>query len=128
MDNRLYFVIGDLLANILVGAFVAGICWLLVDQGWNMWLAMVVMMVLGMVIAAILFLPLGVYLGAMEVMIPTMLTGMLSGMVVGMWLAMSSLPALGAIAIGGVCGLIGIGCIWVFNNQVRGTVTLTGEA
>ncbi|SRR5690606_31734585 len=121
MDHRLYFVIGDLLANILVGLFVGWITWLLVSPGWNMWLAMVVMMVLGMVLAGLLFLPLGVFLGAMEVMIPTMLGGMLSGMVIGMWCAMAPLSGPAATALGGACGLLAIVAVWIANHSLRGS-------
>ena len=46
MDNRLYFVLGDLLANITLGALIGALAVALVGTGWNMWLAMVMMMVL----------------------------------------------------------------------------------
>ena len=120
MDHRLYFVLGDLLANTLVGAIVGWFCWLLVGTGSNMFLTMMLMMAVGMVLALVLWVPFGILFGAMEVMLPLMMTGMVSGMVVGMWIAMSPLGALPAFLIGGVFGFMTITGIWVVNNQLRG--------
>lgn len=120
MDNRLYFVLGDLFANIIVGLLVGGLSWLIVSTGWNMWLAMVLMMAVGMLAALILWIPVGIQFGAIEAMVPAMLSGMLSGMVLGMWCAMVALSGTAASAIGGVCGLVGIVFIWVANNSLRG--------
>jgi len=123
MDNRLFFVLGDLLANLAVGAAAAWLSWLIIDTGWNMWLAMVVAMCLGMFLGLLLFLPLSLALGAMEVMIPVMLGGMVSGMVVGMWCAMAILTPAMAVFVGAVCGLASINLVWVINNHVRGSYT-----
>ncbi len=120
MDSRLYFVLGDLAVNILVGAVVAWLCALMVGVGWNMFLTMVLAMVIGMIVGTLLWFPLGILFGAMEVMLPVMLTGMVSGMVVGMWATMEPLSAMSALAVGGVCGLACIVAIWILNNSVRG--------
>lgn len=120
MDSRLYFVLGDLASNILVGLVVGWLCSLVVGVGWNMLFAMLLAMVIGMVLGTLLWLPLGMMFGAMEVMLPTMFGGMLSGMVVGMWAAMTPLGGAEAAAIGAVCGLVAIVIIWVLNNSVRG--------
>ena len=118
MDKRLFFVLGDLLANIVVGATVAWLTWLIVSTGWNMWLTMFVMMFFGMIIATILFFPFGYFFGAMEVMLPTMLTGMLSGMVVSMRCTMHTTSASYAIFLGAVCGLGSIVAVWILNNHI----------
>lgn len=120
MDSRLYFVLGDLVGNILVAALAGWLCSLLIGPGWNMWVAMVAAMILGMLLGLLLFFPLGILFGAMEVMLPIMFSGMLGGMVVGMWAAMAPLSGAGAAVIGGVCGLIGINFIWILNNSLRG--------
>lgn len=120
MDSRLYFVLGDLASNILVGLVVGWLCALIVGVGWNMYLAMLLAMVIGMVVGTVLWFPLGILFGAMEVMLPTMFGGMLSGMVVGMWAAMMPVSGTQAAVIGSVCGLISIVIIWVVNNAVRG--------
>ena len=97
MDSRLYFVLGDLASNLLVGALAGWLSALVIGVGWNMWLAMFLAMALGMLVGLVLFFPLGMAFGAMEVMLPTMFSGMLSGMVVGMWTAMH--PVSGVTAL-----------------------------
>ena len=44
MDNRLFFVIGDLVANVVCGTLAGLVAWAIVGTGWNMWLAMFAMM------------------------------------------------------------------------------------
>ena len=84
MDNRLYFVLGDLCVNMLGGSLIGWLIWLMTPGGWNMWLVMLIAMALGMLFAVVLFIPASMFLGAMEVMVPLMLTGMVAGMAVGM--------------------------------------------
>ena len=127
MDNRLYFVIGDLFSNILVGVVVGCFCWLIVGADWNMWLAMIVMMLVGMLLASMLFFPLGILFGAMEVMLPLMLSGMVSGMIVGMWIPMSPLTLIESSVIGAMSGVLGLLAVWVLNNNIRGKVMLSVE-
>ena len=120
MDNRLYFVLGDLLSNIVIAALIGALAVVIVDTGWNMWLAMVLMMVIGMALAlpgAFLF---GYWFGAMEIMVPVMQAGMWSGMVVGMWQAMSPLSVQQGVLIGAVTGLVVLNVIWVANIALRG--------
>lgn len=121
MDKRLYFVIGDIVANIATGALAGWVCWLLMPLGWHMLLAMVVAMVLGMLVALLLFPLFAYFWGAMEVMVPTMFSGMLSGMVVGMRATMMPLSQTEALFVGGAFGLAGIVIIWVLNNLLKGT-------
>lgn len=130
MDHRLYFVLGDLAANTLVGALIGSLAALFVGPGWNMLVAMIVLMCVGMLIAFILSLLIGVLFGAMEVMVPVMLTGMISGMVVAMWAAMAPLSGTSAALIGAVCGFVTIVGVWIVNNTVRGETTFEslGEA
>lgn len=120
MDNRLYFVLGDLLSNILVGAAVGWLSWLIVGPHWNMFLAMWLMMLVGMVVSLPLLLPASIFFGAMEIMLSNMFTGMLSGMVVGMWISMSPLSAVQALLIGGATGILSIIIIWTMNACLRG--------
>jgi hypothetical protein len=127
MDHRLYFVLGDLLANVFAGAIIGALVWLLTPHGWNMWLVMVAAMAVGMLLATLLWLPLSPLLGAMEVMLPLMLTGMLAGMVVGMHAAMARFDAGQAALEGAVCGLVGIVVVWILNNSLRGPQAPAGE-
>ena len=120
MDNRLYFVLGDILSNIVIAALIGALAVVIVDTGWNMWLAMVLMMAIGMALAlpgAFLF---GYWFGAMEIMVPVMQAGMWSGMVVGMWQAMSPLSVQQGVLIGAVTGLVVLNVIWVANIALRG--------
>ena len=120
MDNRLYFVLGDLFANLLTGAVAGALCTLLIVQGWPMLPAMLLAMILGMAVGLLLFFPLGMYFGAMEVMVPIMFSGMVSGMVVGMWAAMAPVTMVQGLAWGALCGLLSLLFIWVLNSLLRG--------
>ena len=120
MDKRLYFVLGDLAVNVLAGAIVGALTWLLIDTDWNMMIAMFVAMAFGMAIAGVLWIPASIMFGAMEVMVPIMLSGMVSGMVVGMWAAMHTMSGSMAFWVGAVSGLVSIVAVWILNNQIRG--------
>jgi len=120
VDHRLFFVVGDLLANILVGAIAGLLSWLIVDTGWNMVIAMFVMMAVGMIAGLVVFMAVTFKLGAMEVMVPVMFSGMLSGMFVGMALAMMPLTLADAAMYGGMSGVLGIVIVWIANSLLRG--------
>ncbi len=124
MDHRLYFVLGDLFSNLIAGALIGWLSWLIVGPGWNMFIAMIVMMMLSMIIATILWIPTSIFFGAMEAMVPLMFTGMVSGMVVSMWITMEPLTPGNCFSIGAVCGLASIVVIWVVNSALRGTEPL----
>lgn len=126
MDDRIYFVMGDLLVNLTIGALVGIVSVLVVSNSWNMWLAMFVMMFLGMIVSMIVAYGFLYFFGAMEVMIPAMQTGMWSGMVVGMWEAMIPLTLSQAAVIGGLTGLIVLNVVWIANVALRGVVTGNG--
>jgi len=86
MEKRLYFIIGDLLANALVATAIVALTVWLIGGSWCMSAGMLAGMVIGSVAALILSLVLLVpILGAMEVFVPCMLSGMLAGMWGGMW-------------------------------------------
>ena len=120
MDQRLFFVLGDLGMCLLVGAVVGWISSLIIGTGWGMFIAMLVMMAVGMFIAMLLWLPGSVAFGAMESMVPIMLTGMVSGMVVGMWASMQFVSGSSATFVGAVCGMASIVAVWILNNHIRG--------
>jgi hypothetical protein len=123
LDQRLFFVVGDFLANILVGSIVGLVCWAIVSPSWNMWIAMFAMMPVGTVVGLILFFPIGIKLGAMEVMVPLMFSGELSGMVVGMGAAMAVLTPGQAALLGAASGAASIFFVWAANTLLRGVVS-----
>lgn len=120
MDSRPFFIFGDLAGNIVCGAFVALICWLIFDPTWNMVLAMFVAMAIGMVLSMVVYFPFAILFGAMEVMVPFMLTGMYSGMVVGMWASMHTISVAQALQAGALTGLATIAIVFLVNTRLRG--------
>lgn len=120
MDNRIFYIMGDLIASALTGAVAGLLCAWLVGESWPMLAAMILMMVLGMVLGVLLFFPLGIAFGAMEVMIPMMLAGMLAGMVAGMWGSMQALSLAGGAFLGMQTGLCGLLLVWIANTLLRG--------
>ncbi len=80
MERRLYFLLGDCLANIVTGVLAAWGGMAVVGDDWHMVPAMVAGMLVGMAISFFSQFPFLIFFGAMEVMLPVMLTGMVAGM------------------------------------------------
>jgi hypothetical protein len=127
LDSRIGYVLGDLLANVALGAVVGLFCWLIVGPAWNMWIAMFLMMAIGSIVGLVGFFIVSRWLGAMESMVPLMLTGELTGMVVGMFVPMMPFTPLRAIVWGLACGAASMAIIWIVNSLLRG-VTREGDA
>ena len=119
METRPYFVLGDVLANSVVGALVGVASAALFGPGWNMIIAMFVGMVLGMVISLPALLGFVVFFGAMEVMLPAMTTGMVAGMVVSMSATMGPLSFASAAVLGVKSGLGVLVAIYLANIIVK---------
>ena len=86
MEKRLYFVIGDLLANAFVATVTVALTAWLIGGSWGMISGMLVGMLIGMAVSLILSVALlAPILGIMEIIAPCMLSGMLAGMWGGMW-------------------------------------------
>ncbi|MGD2137834.1 MAG: hypothetical protein PVJ66_07240 [Gammaproteobacteria bacterium] len=106
MEQRCYFLAGDILSNALMGMAAAWMAALIVAPGWYMLAGMAAGMAAGMGLA-LLLLPLFVGLfGAMEVMLPVMLSAMLAGMLAGMAAAAQALSVPETLLGGGACGLL----------------------
>jgi len=123
METRPYFMAGDLLANLGVGALVGLAMAAMVGIGWNMLVAMVVGMALGMAISIPPALLLGALLGAMEVMIPVMTTGMVAGMGVSMAASMGEVGLARGAELGALSGVCVIAALYVANSVIRRTDT-----
>jgi len=120
---RPYFLLGDILANVITGMLAAVACSALVGPGWHMLPAMLVCMMIGMVLALIVGLGLFArYFGAMEVMVPTMLTGMLAGMTVGMVAAISTIAWPLALGLGTATGLFALVITYIANACLAGRI------
>ncbi|MGE4651801.1 MAG: hypothetical protein AAEJ53_13010 [Myxococcota bacterium] len=119
METRPYFVLGDVLANSVVGALVGVASAALFGPGWNMIIAMLVGMALGMVISLPALLGFVVFFGAMEVMVPAMITGMVAGMVVSMSATMGPLSFASAAVLGVKSGLGVLVAIYLANIIVK---------
>ncbi len=127
MNDRLYFLFGDVVSNVVVGAAAGLLCCLLVSPAWNMLIAMLVCMPLGMVLAMVLSPFLIRWFGAMEVMVPTMLGGMLAAMFVGMASAMMPIGIGEALRAGALAGLIALAFCRYADYLIRGSQRMRRE-
>jgi len=117
MEKRLYFVLGDLFANMLVATIAVALTGWLIGGSWGMFPGMLAGMLVGMIIA--LPLSLGLLfplLGVMEVITPCMISGMFGGMWGGMW------PLAGAAILrwGIGTGIVVVITIYVLNAVMSG--------
>ena len=126
MDHRFEYVVGDLIANVVLGGIVGLLCWLIVGPSWNMWIAMFLMMAIGSFMGLVGFFVVARWLGAMEAMVPLMFTGELTGMVVGMAVPMMPFTAVQGLIWGAGCGAVAMVIIWIANALLSG-VTRDGQ-
>ena len=122
METRPYFLLGDLVSNVLVGAIVGVVCAALIDESWSHTWAMIVGMTVSMLVVLPLQFGCNILFGAFEVMLPTMLTSMAAGMVVPMVAAERSLSWEEAAFQGAVIGLAVLVFTYVANGILHGEV------
>jgi len=91
MNNKQWFLLGDVLSNVFIGLFSAWLCALWFDSEDGMLFAMLLGMFVPMLLSMPFALLFGRYFGALEIMLPMMLTAMLSGMVVSMRASMGTM-------------------------------------
>jgi hypothetical protein len=121
MRTRPYFLFGDILSNVCIGALAAVLMSALIGPGWPMLVAMIVSMVLGMFLSLVVGLVLFFrFFGAMEVMLPTMFSGMFAGMCVGMAASMGPVGAGTALWAGALIGLFTVIAIYFANFLING--------
>ena len=119
METRPYFIAGDIVSNLAVGALVGGGCALLFGPGWNMFVAMVIGMALGMVLSLPLALLLSAFFGALETILPVMTTGMVAGMVISMKASLMAMRVADAAWLGCVSGLGVVVATYLANGVIR---------
>ncbi len=118
-ETRPYFVFGDLVANVAVGALIGALMAAVFGPAWNMYVAMFIAMALGMVISLPFALVFGALFGAMEIMLPVMTTGMVAGMLVSMSATMDLVPIGRGAQVGAVSGFGVMLAIYLANALIR---------
>ncbi len=117
METRLFFVVGDLLSNILVATVATGVTTLLLGGALGMLPGMVLGMVIGMVIATGLGMGLlARRLGIMEIVMPCCMSGMLGGM----WGGMRSFGVVETLQWGVTTGVAVVAAIYLLNLLLTG--------
>ena len=119
LARRLYFGVGDLLANPGISALVALMVSVLVANSWHVAPGMVVGMALGIVVAVVGLILLTPFFGAFEIMLPGMTGAMVTGMIVGMRAAMTPIDPGGEAGLGAVIGLAVLIAVRLLDRKIR---------
>lgn len=122
MENRAYFIFGDLLACTVTGAAAGWIAHAVVPGDWFALVGMALGMLSGMlvgVIGGIFFTPL---FGAMEISLPAVLTGILAGSVMGMLTGMAEIGPATALWGGALVGLLCLAFTYFLQARLHGEV------
>jgi hypothetical protein len=124
----MYFILGDYMAGMLIGALTALGVRAAVWPGMDMVVAMLVGMAVGIVIHLVLGLLLTPLLG-IGTMIPAMVIGMYGGMLFGMRdsMAAGSPTLTAAAAVGALFGVLVVLGIQVYDWALQGAVIDTGD-
>jgi len=120
MEQRFYFIAGDILSNGVMGMTSAWLVTVLVDPAWPMLSAMLAGMAAGMGLSLLLMPVFVALFGAMEVMLPVMLTAMLTGMLFAMAATMEVLATSVALIGGGFCGILILLLTYAADSGLRG--------
>jgi hypothetical protein len=125
----MYFVIGDYMAGMLIGALTALGVRAAVWPDMDMVIAMLLGMVIGMAIHAVLGLLLSPLLGMFETMLPASVIGMYGGMLFGMRdsMAAGSHTLTAAATVGALFGALVVLGIKVYDRALRGAVVDSGD-
>ncbi len=119
MNDKQWFLFGDILSNLVIGIVSAWLCALWFEVGDNMFIAMLLGMLVPMLLSMPFALIFGRYFGALEIMLPMMLTAMLAGMVIAMLATMYLLIAYQISLIGIVCGFGVLGVVSLLNYKEK---------
>ncbi len=111
MNDKQWFLFGDILSNLFIGVVSAWLCALWFEAGENMVIAMLLGMLVPMLVSMPFALIFGRYFGALEIMLPMMLTAMLAGMFVAMRATMGDMLAFDINMYGVLSALVVL--LWV---------------
>ena len=117
--GSLVFRVGDYAAGAATAALAAGSIHAVVDQSWDMVLAMLVGMGVGTVAHWVVLALVGPLLGFFQVMAPGGIIGMYGGMLFAMRDSMQAASWPGAIGVGIVFGLLVVGALDVYDRVLR---------
>lgn len=125
----MYFVVGDYMAGMLIGALTALGVRAAVWPGMDMVLGMLVGMAVGMVMHLVLGLLLAPVLGMFYTMVPALVIGMYGGMLFGMRDAMAAgSPTLtAATTVGALFGAVVVLGIHIYDRALQGPVIDAGD-
>jgi len=120
----MYFIIGDYVAGMLIGALTALSVRAVVWPGMDMVMAMLLGMAIGMVIHLGLGLVLAPLLGMVYTMAPAMVIGMYGGMLFGMRdsMAAGSRTLTAAASVGALFGFLVVLGIQLYDRALHGAV------
>lgn len=119
MERRIYFVLGDLTANLFAGAAAAVAVRAVVGGSWNVLLAMIVGVLIASVVGLVVSFAFIPFFGAFEVMLPAMLGGMVVGMSVPMVQTWRLIELDDAAGIGAIVGVVALAGTYIFNAYLH---------
>src|SRR5262245_29968995 len=127
--GSMYFVIGDYIAGMFIGALTALSVRAAVWPGMDMVIGMLLGMGIGMAIHLVFGLVLSPLLGMFETMLPASVIGMYGGMLFGMRdsMAAGSRTLAAAAAVGAFFGVLAVLGVKVYDRALRGAVVDTGD-
>ena len=117
--RRLYLFVGDLLANVGLGALVGLIVSSSVGEGWPVVVGMAASMAVGTLVSVPASMLLAPFFGAFEVMLPGMASAMLAGMVVGMRATAGSASHADLAGLGAASGLAVLVAVRLLDRCIR---------
>lgn len=120
MAWRFYFIFGDVLACVTVGAASGWLTSIIVPGDWFTLAAMATGMIVGMLVGlfgAFLFTP---FFGSFEIMLPSSLSGIVAGMAFGMIDTVVGIDWKEALLGGGLIGLLCLIGTYVLNSRLHG--------
>ena len=125
----MYFIIGDYVAGMLIGALTALSVRAAVWPGMDMVIAMLLGMAVGMVIHLVLGVLLAPLLGRFYTMAPAMVIGMYGGMLFGMRdsMAAGSRTLTAAASVGALFGILVVLGIQIYDRALQGAVVDTED-
>jgi len=124
-----FFLLGDYVAGMAIGAITALVVHITVDPGMDMVIAMLLGMVVGAAAHFVLGLLLTPLLGMFEIMIPGSVIGMYGGMLFAMRDSMGagSRTAADVAGVGALFGAVVVIGLKIYERTIRGVVLDDGD-